>query len=69
MPKASGANMRTIRTTPKPQPSRGIKHGWVPSGPKTTPSAMGAPKRFDALRPSSPKKGPARGKMNPQQVF
>ena len=69
MPKKSGENMRTITAPPKKMPSRGILHGWDASGTKTVPSAMGANKRADALLPSTPKKGPARGKMWPQRVF
>jgi hypothetical protein len=69
--KQSGKSYQAVRTTPKKQPSRPIKQGFAgpngPVGPKTEPSAQAAPKRADALRPSSPKKGPA--KMWPQQVF
>jgi hypothetical protein len=71
MPKASGQSMRTIRTTPKPQPSRPIKHGFgTPPGPKTEPNAMGASKWADHLKPSSQKGSPAGGgKMPGQQVY
>jgi hypothetical protein len=65
MPKNSGESMRTIRTSPKPQPSRPIKHGFGrPVGPKVAPNAMGAPKRADALKPS-----PGDDKPKPQMVF
>ena len=69
MPKSSGDSMRTVYTKPRPQPSRPIKHGWVPSGGKTYPSEMGANKRSDALRPSPQKSGPAgEGKVDPRQM-
>jgi hypothetical protein len=70
MPKASGANMRTITAPPKKMPSRGILHGFgTPPGPRTLPSAQGALKAADRLRPSPQKSGPAGGKMWPQRVF
>jgi hypothetical protein len=69
MPKNSGESLKTVRLAPKPQPSRPIKHGWVPSGAKTVANAMGANKRFDAITPSPKKKGPAGdGKVDPRQM-
>jgi hypothetical protein len=70
MPKNSGENMKPVRLAPKPQPSRPILHGWAPPvGPKVEPGSMAAPKQADRLKPSSPKKSPAGGKMKPQMVF
>jgi hypothetical protein len=67
--KASGQSMKTIRTTPRPQPSREIKHGFgTPVGPKVEPNAMGAPKQADRLRPSSQKKPSGDGKVDPRQM-
>ena len=68
MPKAANESMKTVRIAPKPQPSRAIKHGWVPSGAKTTPSAMGAAKRADALTPSPKKKSSGDGSIMPKQM-
>ena len=63
--KLSGESMRTIRTAPKPQPSRPILHGFgTPVGPKVLPNAMGAPKSADRLKSS-----PGGGKPKPQMVY
>ena len=65
MPKNSGESLKTTRLTPKPQPSRPIKHGFgTPVGPKVLPNAMGAPKSADRLKPH-----PGDGKPKPQQVY
>jgi hypothetical protein len=69
MPKQSGESMKTVRTAPKPQPSRAINHQPRPAGPKVLPNAQGAPKRSDALRPSPKRKSPAGGSLKPQQVY
>jgi hypothetical protein len=69
MPKASGQSMKTVTRAPAKQAARQIKHGWVPSGPKTTPSAMAAAKIAADLKPSPKKRGPAGdGKVDPRQM-
>jgi hypothetical protein len=69
MPKLSGESLKTLRLAPKPQPSRPILHGFGTPVPKTLPSAQGANKRADSLRPSPQRGSPAGGKPKPQQVF
>jgi hypothetical protein len=67
--KPSGQPMKTVQLKPKAQAARGIKHGWVQPGGKTEPSAQGAWKWADHLRPSPKKKGPAGdGKVDPRQM-
>ena len=66
--KASGESLKVTRAPAKPQPSRQIKHGWTPSGAKTTPSAQGAWKRSDTLLPSPKKTGGGGGSsVDPRQ--
>jgi hypothetical protein len=69
MPKSSGESMKTVRTAPRPSPSRAIKHQVPPTGPKTTPSAMGAAKIAADLKPSpKPKLGSGSGKIDARQM-
>jgi hypothetical protein len=52
MPKPSGADMKTVRLAPLPQPpSRPIMHQVVPKGPKVDPMSPGAPKIAADLKP------------------
>jgi hypothetical protein len=67
--KQSGKSYQAVRTAPpKPQAARAIKHGWVPSGAKTTPSEQGAWKRSDALKPSPKKSGSGSTSVDPRQM-
>ena len=68
MPKAANESMRTVRAPARPQPSRAIKHGWTPTGAKTEPSAMGAPKIAADLLSSPKKKSSGDGSIMPKQM-
>jgi hypothetical protein len=58
MPKAAGADMKTVRLAPRPQPqARSIKSFDAPTGAKQRPMTPGAPKRSDALDQRDPAGG------------
>jgi len=68
MPKAAGADMKTVRGTPRPQPpSRKIMHQSPPAAPLVRPMSPGAPKQADQLKPEEKHET---GSIDPrQQVY